>query len=695
MFSPFPVWKEAPFIRLLVPFILAIPVQWYFDLKVGVGCIGTIISFFLLLLFSASGTVRRFKNYWTTGVLVNCLVFFSGLVLVYFKNTANHPDSIIKIYKKDLLIVAKLEEPLCEKPRSHKAVASVDAVKSPNSTSAPKGNIIIYFEKENFNKKIDYGSRVVFSKNLQAIKSSSNPGSFDYRRYCQFQGIHYQVYLKAGDYVVLPPKQNVFKNFLFTIRKGVVNIMREYIPGKKESGLAEALLIGYKDDLDKNLVESYSNTGVVHIIAISGLHVGLIYGMLVLILSPLSKRKNLRWLKLLLVISGLWIFSLLAGGTPSVLRSTVMFTFIIAGQSFSRSVSIFNSLAASGFLLLCYNPFWLWDVGFQLSYAAVLSILIFMKPVYNLWFINNKILDAIWKLNAVTLSAQILTVPICLFYFHQFPNLFLIVNLVAVPLSSLILIGELVLCLASLVTPAAIKIGSILHWLIWLMNTFIERLGRLPFAVFENIELSVIQLILLYLLIISLSIGINKRKKFAMATALGFVLIIGLVRCTSKFRINFQRKLIVYNIPNQQAIDFIEGRNYFFKGDDAVVADERLHIFHLKPSRILHQVSEQDSLPSLYSNDFYFRFCMKNIIVIEKPYLKNIVTRKIPADILIISKNPEISIADIHSMFNCKKIIFDTTNPAWRVSAWTKECNQLKIPCYSVAGKGAFVMIMN
>src|SRR4029078_261665 len=140
-----------------------------------------------------------------------------------------------------------------------------------------------------------------------------------------------------------------------------------------------------------------------------GLHLGLIYWLLTLILKPLQ-RKKVKWLRPALILAGVWLFSLLAGAQPSIIRSAVMFTCIVLADSLTRKSSIFNTLAFSAFLLLCYNPYWLWDVGFQLSYAAVLSIVVFMQPIYNLFYIKNKLLDLIWKLNAVTIAAQILTV---------------------------------------------------------------------------------------------------------------------------------------------------------------------------------------------------------------------------------------------------------------------------------------------
>ncbi|MBL7735890.1 MAG: ComEC/Rec2 family competence protein, partial [Chitinophagaceae bacterium] len=294
-----------------------------------------------------------------------------------------------------------------------------------------------------------YGNIISFNKPLQPIKNfmPPGPGSFDYRRYCAFAGIHFQVFLRPGEFTVLPETHSSpLQALLIYTREKIIRIIQKYIPGKKEQGLAEALLIGYKDDLDKSLLQSYSNTGVVHVIAISGLHLGLIYALLKAICLPIARLKKGRWIEPLVVLSGLWLFSLLAGGAPSVLRSAVMFSFIVLGKSISREASIYNNLAASAFALLCYHPYWLWDVGFQLSYAALTGIVMFMKPVYRLLVFKNKMADAAWKLNAVTIAAQWLTLPLILFYFRQFPNLFLLTNFIAVPLSSIILIGELLLC---------------------------------------------------------------------------------------------------------------------------------------------------------------------------------------------------------------------------------------------------------
>lgn len=229
-------------------------------------------------------------------------------------------------------------------------------------------------------------------------------------------------------------------------------------------GIAEALLIGHTNDLDKDLVQAYSNTGVVHIIAISGMHLALIYGLLVWLFARIPLVNKSKIAQVVLILCCLWLFSLLTGAASSVLRSAVMFTFIAVGKNLSKQSSIYNSLAASAFVMLCYNPYFLWDVGFQLSYLAVIGIIIFQKSIYKWVYIKNKWVNKIWQLMAVSLPAQVLTFPVCIYYFHQFPNLFLITNIIAVPLSGVILFAEIGLVAFSWVPLLGNYLDKIVGW---------------------------------------------------------------------------------------------------------------------------------------------------------------------------------------------------------------------------------------
>ena len=349
-----------------------------------------------------------------------------------------------------MTIKAILDEQAIEKPKSLKAEAKITQLITKDSSFKVDGKIIIYFKKDGFGQQLKPGTQIIFNKTLQEIRNTGNPGAFDYKRYMLFNKVTHQVYLTSDDFRLLSERDiSWFESFLYSAKTYVLNVFKRFIPGKKERGLAEALLIGYKEDLDKNLLQSYTNTGVVHIIAVSGMHLALIFLVLDSVFKPLLRHRKTKWLHPILVISILWIFTFITGGAASIVRAAVMFTFVMIGKTLRREASIYNILAASAFCLLLYNPFWLWDVGFQLSYTAVLSIVVFYKPLNNLVYFKNKSLAWLWSLLAVSIAAQILTTPLSVYHFHQFPVYFLLTNLFAVPVSSVILIGELILVLLS------------------------------------------------------------------------------------------------------------------------------------------------------------------------------------------------------------------------------------------------------
>jgi len=691
------VWKKAPFIRFLLPLIAGIVLQWNLQIPPGILWIVLVISSITTITFFLIPFFERYKLSALSGLAVTLLFIALGGLLSWYKNIQHDKNWFGKKYKyENALIITLIENPV-EKTKSYKANASVNYILENDSCIKTKGTIILYFKKDSTLSTLEYGSQLIITKPLQEIKNSGNPGGFDYKRYSLFQGITHQVYLKQDEFEILSTiNKNFVQQFLNKSRTKVLSILRKNIKGEKELGLAEALLIGYKDDLDKTLVQSYSNTGVVHVIAISGLHLGLIYWLLILLFKPLQKRKinsvAIGWLRPIFILTGLWLFSLLAGAQPSVLRSAVMFTCIVLGDSFARRSSIYNTLALSALLLLCINPHWLWDVGFQLSYAAVLSIVIFMQPIYNLFYTKNKILDLILKLNAVTIAAQILTVPLSIYHFHQFPNYFLLTNFLAVPLSSLIVLGEILLCVVSFIPVIAIFIGKILSLLIWIMNSYIERIEILPFSLLDGLQISILQTILLFGVAAGFGFWLMEKSKaglkYALAALFGFVVL----RTISFIQADNRQQLIVYNVPQKRAIDLIDGRKYFFVGDSDLLADDFIRNFHIKPSRVLHRIEPAINFENYQQPENLIIYNSKKIMTLSETKYFSPLGEKIPVDLLLISGNPKLYFNKLAETFSIKQVVFDGSCPAWKINYWKKDCDSLHIPYHDVSEKGAFVM---
>ncbi|HET6996387.1 MAG TPA: ComEC/Rec2 family competence protein, partial [Chitinophagaceae bacterium] len=650
-------WKQTPFTRLLPSLIAGIIIQWYLQLPVSYWWILLVSAICFKLIFLKTSFFQRYRFAWLNGIAMAILLMSTGGLLAWFDDIRNDRNWFGHSYVADDTVIVTLNEPLVERARSLKANAKLDYIINSGRLKEVRGTIILYFKKDSTAPGIDYGSRIIFRKTLQEIRNSGNPGGFDYKRFALFQGITHQLNLKAGEFAILPGKKtNRVQSMLYRARDKILAILRTNIRSEKECGLAEALLVGYKNDLDKSLVQSYSNTGVVHIIAISGMHLALIYWLVNLLLKPVGKNKRWRWIKPVIAILVLWSFSLLTGASASVLRAAVMFTFIVCAESFSRKTNIYNTLAASAFFLLCVNPYWLWDVGFQLSYAAVLSIVIFQRPVYNIFYCKNKLLDQVWKLNAVTLAAQLLTTPLSIFHFHQFPCYFILTNLVAVPLSSIIVLGEILLCAVSFASFLPGMIGSVLSWLISLMNTYVGKIESLPGSLWDGFQINIVQAILLFVVIAGASFWLLRKYRWGLIISLGAMLYFLAIRAGSFVSAEQQQKIIVYNVPQRRAIDFINGRDCFFYGD---ITDEFVQNFHLKPSRILSRVSSKDSLPRLSMDGRCFIFGNKKILLADTAFSFLIPAEKYGIDLLVVSGNPKLYFSKLALAFTIKQVVFD------------------------------------
>ncbi len=681
--------KKIPFIRLLLPLMAGILFQWYVPVEVKWWYWQGAVVLLLILLSERLSLSNKFFLRKINGLALMYLLFLMGAVLLHQKDVRNDPHWYGHGYHGQPVVVA-LSEPLIKKANSFKAEAKVIAIKNGGRLEKAEGKILLYFKKDIDTGQLSYGTTLLINRSVQPIKNSSNPGAFDYNRYCLFQGITGQVFLEEASFAILPQKETNFpENTLISIRLSTIGTIRTYITGKDEQAIAEALLIGYRHDLDKDIVQAYSNTGVVHIIAISGLHLGMIYGLLLLLLPKTSSLRIMRWIKPVIILSVLWSFTLIAGAVPSILRSAVMFSFIVVAENLNRKTQTYNTLAASAFCLLTVDPFVLWDVGFILSYTAVLSIISFLKPITNWFYFRNKPLEKIWQLTAVTLSAQVFTIPVVIYYFHQFPNFFLLTNLLVVPLSGLILYGEIFLLVLSPFTPVAASIGSFIGILIGWMNGFILFINDIPHSLLKNLQISIFQTWLLIAIIIAFVAWIQFKQKKAFLYFLVFVNLFAGSLALQLVQSRQQQKIVVYDVPKFSAIDFVQGNQYHFMGDEILKKDSALRNFHLQPARISALYNHPSEREAILNQVFTFN--NRKCLIIDASFSKRSES-KIPLDILIISKNPSIEMQELSESFSFQHLVIDSSVPRWKTEKWKKDCEMLHLPFYSVSMQGAFVL---
>ncbi len=697
MHTPYqvPIWKTAPLIRLLLPLIAGIILQWYlqfshFLILLSLGCFAA--GFLGMYFFSPTAAYYLRKS---RGIIFQLMVVALGAWVTWQNDSRHQPGWYGHFYNDSSMLLATINEPLVEKPNSYKAEAKVTNLINGHNNTSCTGRILLYFSKDSAAPQLVYGQEILIIRPLQLIKNSGNPGAFDYRRYAAFQQIFQQVFLRPVDWTATGRKHPVrFRSFLFKARTFVLATLQKNIRDKNQQlGIAEALLIGYKEDLDKKLVQAYSNTGVVHIIAISGLHLGLIFFVLTWMFNRIPGLKRSRHVKVILLLACLWLFSLLTGGSASVLRSAVMFTVIVIGKYYVRQSSIYSSLSASAFFLLCYNPYYLWDVGFQLSYLAVIGIVALQQPLYRLLYFKKPVIRYIWNMVSITVAAQVATFPVCIYYFHQFPNLFLFTNLLTVPLSTIILFAEIFLVLAGTLDVIANTTGLVISWLISFMNCIILFFDRLPFSVTERVYADLFTTWFLYLVVIAGCGWLLARKACLLRMALLGLVCFSIFHAAANIKSMQQRKIVVYNIPRHRAVDFIDKEKYLFSADSALVQNSFLQDFHLKPARQALQAQQQSSnLMHVKNQGAYWQFYGKKLLFLDSSLTITASDLPVFIDILLLSHNPRGRIRDIQPALIPAIIVFDASNAVWKIENWKKECEELNLRFHSVPEQGAFML---
>jgi competence protein ComEC len=669
-------FKTHPFVRLLIGLTIGIIYQYYYPLQfngIVFGLLAALLSSFAFSLLSAG---KHFKLHSLQGIALILSIAFGGALLIHANDISNRKVDITDSSTSNLYVQLK-EDPIA-KPNSYKANAEIIAAKEKTWT-AQNATIIIYFEKNSsLQKSLHLGDQLIIPHKLQRIKNSGNPGAFDYASYCKRMGILHQTYVREKE-VKIAAKNNstLFERFFYSVRKHILYVIRKNVPDKNSAAIAEALLIGYKIDLDKDLIQAYSNTGVIHIIAISGLHLALIYALLLKLVNliPAVKRRKLKWA---IVLCFLWGFSILAGSSPSVLRAAVMFSFIILGHIIQKEPRPLNNLAASAFCLLVYDPYYFWDAGFQLSYAAVASIMVFYKPIYNIFYIKNKLLDGLWKLNAITIAAQILTLPIVIYHFHQFPNVFLFSNLIAVPLSSIVLYTELLLLVFSPIGTIATFFGGIVSFLISTLNNFIRYMNSFAYATTDQMHMSFTMMVILFVFILLLSHSLLNYSKKHLLFSMVALLVLCSLNTINSYQTSVQSKLIVYNINKTAAAEVLIGSKAYFIGEPRVIKEPQLYNFHIKPTHTTFNISNISGvLPAMFKVGA-IQIAKGNKFPIKMP------------DVFIISGDPKLN--NIQMTPSACILVADNTNARWKINQWKKQADSLHLRFHSIPDDGAFVM---
>lgn len=690
---------EAPLIRIIVPFIIGILFQLEFAVEISflltIG-LSFLVAFIILFLSKLNLSVSLQP---IMGGLTMLIIVCVGSILVYVSGERNNQLHFSHFLKNSDYAIAKVKEPINEKENSFGSVIEINRI-GENKT---EGNSIVYFEKDKKVQELSIGDFILVKTNFNEIAEPKNPDEFNYKLFLESKRITHQTFLKKSEWKLLEKGDKSLLYYSNKLRNRLLSILKKSGVEQGQFGVASALLLGSKDDLTYGQKKSFAIAGAMHVLAVSGLHVGILFLVLNAVLFFLNKSQRARVIKATILIAFLWFYALLTGLSPSVLRAATMFSFVVIGQTINRKTNIYNTLAASALLLLLLNPFLINEVGFQLSYLAVLGIVYFQPKIYSHVYTKWWLLDKIWSITSVSIAAQIATLPLTLYYFHQFPTYFLLANIVVIPAATIILSLGILILILSPFTIIAAALGWILNEFIWYLNSFIELFHYLPFSVMNGVSISRLEVLLLTGIIILLSISISTKKVKWLNRALLVLLFSVGLDLVEDYNLIHSDRICVYAVQKEKAMDFIHGKNNYFVASNGLINDEKKIGFHVQPN--WNRLDLENTESTLWANhnvswnnildqkqNFYY-YKGKRIAVISNDTFINS-NGSIKVDYVIISQNPVIKIKDLVSHFDFKTLLIDASNFSWKANKFEIEADEFNLDVFNLSKTGAYEEIL-
>ncbi len=628
-----------------------------------------------------------------SGVIGLSTILFGGYLNVKLKNESERADHLIQIKEKILAYQVKLITPAEEKEKSFKRVGSVLSVRTEIGWVPSFGKVNLYWPKQELVTHLDYGDIVLIKGQPRELESAFNPHEFNFKEFLRFKNTYHQQFVKGGDWWLVSRSKD--KGFLFYAHRArgwSVAVIKKFISSPREQAIVTALVLGVTDGLDTDLLNAYAASGAMHVLAVSGLHVSIIYGILLFFFKPLGKSNTAQWAVAVLSLLLLWGYSFVTGLSPSVLRAVTMFSFVAVAKPVGRSTNIYNTLAASAFCLLLYDPYLIMSVGFQLSYLAVLGIVYMQRPIFNLWEARSAFMNWAWQLSCVSIAAQISTFAIGFYYFHQFPVYFLVANLFIIPGSFVVLVGGILLLIVSPLSFFASWLGTGLEWFVKILNEGIFTVEKIPFSLISDVYISATQCYLLFVVVLIGLLLIQFRKFSLIVMIFIAIVLFSLISWQHLFIDISKSNWIVYRIQGHSAMEWSENGHSFFIADSAFLNDKKNIKFHLQSNRLANGINEvysNDSLPHVSNGCQLYQHSGKKFLWIANQKFK--LPAKLAVDYLIISNNSVGSISKLKGHVQFKKLILDGSNSYRYCERLEKEALSLPVICYSVLKNGAFV----
>jgi len=677
-------WERAPFFRVLLPLMAGIVCyeeagglhKHFAYLLLAVAAI--FITYTLLIFFGKNNQKVSLINF----ILINVAVFLAGYSLSYLSDIRNNNKWFGRTANSGGACIARIMDAPAEREKTWKLQLSVIKTINDVQIKPATGDAFVYIYKGNHDVLFQKGDTIMLPDKWQPIKNSGNPFEFDYAGYCRRNNLFYQQFLSLNDIRLYAPHDPNGAPVIERSHDWCMKQLGTYLPDPVARGLIQAMLLGDEVNLDEHLRQSYAETGIIHIIAISGGNVTIFFIVISALLFWLKSKKHL-WVKYLVALPLVWFYVLMAGAPPSAIRAALMFSLLAFGIAMQKNNNSLNQLFATAALLLCVEPFWLYSAGFQLSFVAVLSLILFYKHIYKWAAPTNRIVKGLWATVSASLAAEILVAPLVIYYFHIFPVAFIVANVAAYLFMGIVLIMGMSIVVVSFMPPLAKFIGLLTTWLVTCFDWIVDQLQKLNPDSFRFLRLTPVELFMLYILIACIVIFFLKKQKTTLYIGLGTLCILLLSLCKSEWITLHQKRIVVYNTGRTPHVELINGKHYAVLYSDTSGLNKKNYV--TKPAHTYWGAWQCDTSDAA---DEISCINNKTVLVLGKDIFS---TNHFPVNYLIVtdaSVNPE----QTQQIFHPQTIVLAGACNRGQLAEWKECCREQHIALHIVANDGAFVL---
>lgn len=555
------------------------------------------------------------------------------------------------------------------------------------SSKVTRGKLLIALKADsNFN--LNYGDLLLIPATYYEVEPPYNPDEFDFKLYLQSRKIAYQCFINQYQVKKIGSNfGNPLIGFALGLRKCIVREFQYYIHHSEAAVVASTLIMGYRANLSPELLSAYAGTGTLHILSVSGMHVALVFLMFSFLLKPFDRFKHGKWVKTLLLVLLIWFYALITGFSSSVNRAALMLSFPVLGKLVNKQMNTYNLLALSAFLILIIDPIYLFDIGFLLSYLAVLGLVWLHPHLYNLFYFKSKVADAVWNYAALSIAAQAITFPLSIYIFHQFPIYFLISNLIIALPAAFIMYAGIGFVLLLPIKQVLPLLGIVLDQTIGKTNLILDYIEHLPLATIQGIYIDKLQLVLLYLFLVLLIYSFTLKRKKLFFVAIGSFLLFFILYTYDRICLLKQEKIVFYSLRKNTAVAYQHFGKIELISD--LTAGDKAYQFFIKPSisrsglQIKHTLRVDQNFEGVhwFVKDHFIQFGSVRILRWTPDYDYKSFNKMIKVDVLLLSYNPKILLKELVKQVDFKCILIDGTNKDFRIKRWLDESAELGIEC--------------